>query len=159
MTTIDLTPFYRSTIGFDHLGTLLNAAFTGEQSQNAYPPYNIEALGENEYAVSIAVAGFAEEDLELHVENAVLSVSGKRQDDSGDSSRKYLYKGIANRAFERKFNLADHVQVSGAELVNGLLVIQLRREVPEALKPRRIAINGKVSAGDKSKLTDNRQAA
>jgi molecular chaperone IbpA len=106
------------------------------------------------------VAGFAEPDLELHVEISVFTVRGKRHEDADDSDRKFLYKGIANRAFERKFNLADHVQVTGADLVNGLLVIQLRREVPEALKPRRIEINSNTVVTDNTgNLGDSRKAA
>lgn len=159
MTTIDLSPFYRNTIGFDHLSALLDSAFATDQSQNAYPPYNIEVIGENEYTVSIAVAGFAEDELELQVENAVLTVRGQRQRDSAEENRKFLYKGIANRAFERKFNLADHVQVTGATLVNGMLVVQLRREVPDALKPRRIPIDGQDAPPSSARLTDARDAA
>ena len=143
MTTLDLTPLYRSTIGFDRMASLLDSALRGEQSSGGgYPPYNIEVTGENQYGITLAVAGFEEAELDIQVENGVLSVRGKKADtqDSNDQ-RRYLHQGIAYRSFERKFNLADHVEVRGAELRNGLLNISLVKEVPEAMKPKSIAIN------------------
>jgi len=141
MNTIDLTPLYRSTIGFDRFGTLLNAALGAEKnSSTGYPPYNIEVVGEDNYAITVAVAGFEESDLDILVENGTLTIIGKQSDAKQDAS--YLHRGIANRAFERKFTLADHVEITGAELRNGLLTLNLVREVPEAMKPRKIAING-----------------
>ncbi len=141
MTTIDLTPLYRSTVGFDRFGSLLNAALGAEKTTSAgYPPYNIEVVGEDRYAITLAVAGFRREDIDIQVENGVLTIRGKQE--SGDKERKFLHQGIANRAFERKFTLADHVEVSGAELENGLLVLNLVKEVPEAMKPRTIEIGG-----------------
>lgn len=146
MTHIDLTPLYRSTIGFDRMANLLDSALRGEQTSNGYPPYNIEVTGENEYGITLAVAGFEEEELNLQVENGVLTVRGKKASNEDDKNRRFLHQGIAYRSFERKFNLADHVEVRGAELKHGLLTIQLVKEVPEAMKPKTIAINGKASS-------------
>jgi molecular chaperone IbpA len=141
MNTLDLTPLYRSTVGFDRFGSLLNAALGAEKSASTgYPPYNIEVVGENHYTITIAVASFAENELDIQVENSLLTVRGKQK--PADGERKFLHRGIANRSFERKFTLADHVEVHGAELVNGLLTLSLVREVPEAMKPRKISING-----------------
>ena len=140
MTTIDLTPLYRNTIGFDRLASLLDSAFRAEQTNSSYPPYDIEALDEHRYAICLAVAGFTQDELDIQVERGVLTVKGRKQQDK--DQRKFLYQGIATRAFERKFNLADHVEITGAKLENGLLTIQLRHELPEAMKPRRIEING-----------------
>ena len=139
MNTIDLTPLYRSSIGFDRLGNLLDTALRSEQSSVGYPPYNIEVNGENRYGITLAVAGFEREELDIQVEKGVLTVRGKKSD--AKEERKYLYQGIATRTFERKFNLADHVEVVGAQLNNGLLSISLVREIPEAMKPKTIAIN------------------
>ena len=140
MNTIDLTPLYRSSIGFDRLGALLDTALRAEQASAGYPPYNIEVVGDNRYGITLAVAGFDRDELDIQVEKGVLTVRGKKSED-GKEERKYLYQGIATRAFERKFNLADHVEVTGAELTNGLLTISLVKEIPEAMKPKTIAIN------------------
>ena len=139
MNTIDLTPLYRSSIGFDRLGSLLDTALRSEKTAGGYPPYDIEVHGENQYAITLAVAGFEDSELDIQVEKGILSVRGKKADVSPDKS--YLYQGIANRSFERKFNLADFIEVSGADLNNGLLTISLLKEVPEAMKPKSIAIN------------------
>jgi len=144
MRTYDLTPLFRSTIGFDRLNSLLDAAF-GEDGQNGYPPYNIEKVGEDAYRITMAVAGFGEKDLSIVAQESMLVISGRLQGDAngnGDASR-YLHRGIASRAFERKFSLADHIKVTGASLVNGLLHVDLVREVPEAKKPRQIQITTK----------------
>lgn len=141
MTTIDLTPLYRSSVGFDRMATLLNSAVRREQSAPGYPPYNIEITGENQYEITLAVAGFSDDELDIQVENGILSVKGKKAD--SDEKRQYLHQGIATRSFLRKFNLADHVEVQGAASENGILRISLLRELPEAMKPRTIAINGK----------------
>ncbi len=138
MNSIDLTPLYRSSIGFDRLGSLLNSALAYDNAASGYPPYNIEAIDENQYAITLAVAGFDREDLDIQVEKSVLTVRGKKED---KADRNFLYQGIATRAFERKFSLADHVEVTSADLSNGLLTIRLVKEVPEAMKPRTIAIN------------------
>lgn len=138
MTTIDLSPLYRSSIGFDRMGSLLDSALRSQKTSVGFPPYDIEATGEDRYAITLAVAGFDEKELDIQVENGVLRVRGKKADDAEEKT--YLYRGIANRSFERKFNLADHVEVSGAELKNGLLIISLVKEIPEAMRPRSIAI-------------------
>ena len=140
MTTIDLSPLYRSSIGFDRMGSLLDNALRSQKAAAGYPPYDIEATGDNRYAITLAVAGFEESEIDIQVEKAVLRVRGKKADDSDE--RSYLYRGIANRTFERKFNLADFIEVNGADLKNGLLTISLVKEVPEAMKPRSISING-----------------
>jgi molecular chaperone IbpA len=139
MTTIDLTPLYRNTIGFDRLASLLDSAFRAEQNSPSYPTYDIEVLDENRYAIALAVAGFTQDELDIQVELGVLTIKGRKAEDKGN--RKYLYQGIASRAFERRFNLADYVEITGARLVNGLLTIELKHELPEAMKPKRIAIN------------------
>jgi molecular chaperone IbpA len=139
MTTFDFAPLYRNSIGFDRLASLLSAAQRGEQG-GGYPPYNILAEDENRYRITMAVAGFGEGDLEITSEQNTLTVSGKREDEDDTDSGRFLHRGIANRAFERRFNLADHVRVTGAALENGLLHINLEREIPEAMKPRKIEI-------------------
>ena len=139
MTRIDLTPLYRSSIGFDRMGTLLDTALRSEKTSGGYPPYDIEVRGDNQYAITLAVAGFEQSEMDIQVEKGVLTVRGKKAEDK--SERNYLYQGIANRAFERKFNLADHVEVSGADMKNGLLMVNLVKEIPEAMKPKTIAIN------------------
>jgi len=140
MNTIDLTPLYRSSIGFDRLGSLLDTALRGEQASAGYPPYDIEVTGENRYGITLAVAGFERDELDIQVEKGVLTVRGKKASESKEE-HKYLYQGIATRAFERKFNLADYIEVTDAKLNNGLLTISLVKEIPEAMKPRTIAIN------------------
>jgi len=131
---LDYSPFFRSTVGFDRLLDLLDTADTAQ----GYPPYNIERSDENNYRVTVAVAGFAEKDLAIEVADGVLTVTGKRE---AAAAPAYLHQGIAGRAFERKFQLAEHVEVKGAKLENGLLHVDLERVIPEAKKPRRIAIN------------------
>ena len=135
----DYSPFYRSTIGFDRLFNLLDTA-TKFDSGSTYPPYDIEATGENQYRITMAVAGFAEADLDIQAHENTLTIKGNKA--QAEDERRYLYHGIAGRSFERRFSLADHVVVSGAKLENGLLHVELKREVPEALKPRKIEISG-----------------
>ena len=137
MRSIDFSPLYRSAIGFDRLATLIESAASNGNA--GYPPYNIEQLGDSDYRISMAVAGFTQEELELSFQENLLTVKGSKQADTG---RNYLYQGIAERGFERRFQLADYVRVKGADLKNGLLHIDLVREVPEAMKPRKIEING-----------------
>ena len=135
----DYSPLFRSTIGFDRLMRLADAATQVDSSAGGYPPYNIEATGENAYRLTMAVAGFAAEDLDITVkENALLVVAKAKKD---DENKQYLHRGIARRAFERRFQLADHLRVAGASLDNGLLHVDLVREIPEAMKPRKIAIS------------------
>lgn len=138
MRTIDLSPLLRLSVGFDSLSRALDSAMRLDESDLSYPPYNIEKLGDNEYGITMAVAGFSETDLEITSQQGLLTVRGRlsREADGGN----YLHRGIAGRAFERKFQLADYVEVTGARLANGLLHIALRREVPEAMKPKTIAI-------------------
>jgi molecular chaperone IbpA len=138
MTTIDFSPLYRSTVGFDRFASLLDSVHQNNHS-NGYPPYNIEATDENEYAITIAVAGFEESELDLQTERGVLTVRGEKAKDD-KKKRNYLYQGIATRTFERKFELADHVEVVNADLSNGMLTISLVKEIPEAMKPKRISI-------------------
>ena len=138
----DLSPLYRSTVGFDRLFNLLDGV--NDAQGQSYPPYNIERLGENDYRITMAVAGFAEDDLSIEVKESALTVTGKRAEDEKKAA--YLHQGIAARAFERRFQLADYVQVTGASLENGLLHIDLVREIPEAKKPRQIAIGTGASA-------------
>ena len=138
MRPIDFAPFYRSTVGFDRLLDLVDSVTGLDQASPGYPPYNIERLGENDYRITMAVAGFAQDELRVDVKEQTLSVTGAKKADEKD--RQYLHRGIAARNFERRFQLADHVEVRGAELQDGLLHIELVRNVPERLKPRTIAI-------------------
>ena len=147
MRHFDLTPFYRSTVGFDRLFNLLDQ--TSAESAPGYPPYNIERTGENAYRVSVAVAGFAENELNIELKENTLTIKGEKQAQKQQNADEVLYQGIAARAFERVFQLADFVQVKGAALENGLLHVDLVREIPEAKKPRQIPINGK-SSGEKA---------
>jgi molecular chaperone IbpA len=141
MTNYDLSPFYRSTVGFDRLFSMLDRVAGGEQNAPTYPPYNIERTGENAYRITLAVAGFAENELSVETRESTLTVRGSKEAPPTDDKHDMLYQGIAARAFERRFQLADHVVVTGAVSENGLLHIDLVREVPEAQKPRSIAIH------------------
>jgi molecular chaperone IbpA len=140
MTRYDLSPLFRSTVGFDRLARLVDSATRIDDSTVSYPPYNIVKTADDSYRVSMAVAGFAPEDLDITVHENSLIVTGRAKDDEKPSE--YLHRGIAARAFERRFQLADHIKVVGAALANGLLDINLVREVPEQLKPRKIVIAG-----------------
>lgn len=141
-TNTDFSPLYRSFIGFDHLAGLIDQASRADK-QSSYPPYNIELLAEDQYRISMAIAGFAEQELEIESKQNTLVITGTKAVDKDKTNRKFLHQGIAERNFERKFQLGDHVKVIGAFMENGLLHIDLQREIPEALKPRKIAINGK----------------
>ena len=136
MTSFDFSPLFRSTIGFDRLGRMLDQALVDEGT--SYPPYNIEKTGEDAYRITMAVAGFGEDDISIVAQENTLSVSGKAK--TAEEQSEFLYRGIAGRAFERRFQLADHIKVSGAQLVNGLLHVDLVREVPEAKRPRQIKV-------------------
>ena len=144
MTTFDFAPLFRTAIGFDRLARLMDTAMSTTDA-STYPPYNIEKTGEDTYRLTMAVAGFRPEDLDLVVKDNTLLVSGKVKGENGNGEM--LYRGIAGRAFERRFVLADHIVVDGADLQNGLLHVGLKRVVPEALKPRRIAIGGGSTTG------------
>ncbi|WP_448213318.1 Hsp20 family protein [Colwellia sp. MEBiC06753] len=140
-TTTDFSPLYRSFIGFDHLAGLMDKAARSEK-QSAYPPYNIELIAEDKYRITMAVAGFSEPELDIESKENHLVITGTKAVDADKGDRKFLHQGIAERSFERKFQLGDHVRVTEAFMENGLLHIDLVREIPEALKPRKIAING-----------------
>lgn len=139
MRTFDFAPLHRATIGFDQIADMMDRVLTNDVAQPSYPPYNIEKTDADAYRISVAVAGFAENDLSVEVKENSLVVAGKKA--AEDKDRSYLHRGIATRAFERRFALADHVRVTGASHENGMLNIDLKREVPEALKPRRIEIS------------------
>ena len=140
MRNFDLSPLYRSTVGFDRFGSMLDQLLSGDAPAPSYPPYNIEKTGEDAYRISIAVAGFGDDDLSIEVKDQGLTVTAKKREVAEDKQPRYLHRGIAERGFERRFQLADHMKVTSAALSNGLLHIDLVREVPEALKPRTIAI-------------------
>ena len=142
MRHFDLSPLYRSTVGFDRLFSMLDTLPSGEASTPGYPPYNIERTGENEYRITMAVAGFADQEIDIETKENVLTVKAQKVEEEESEGREILHRGIASRSFERRFQLADHVEVKGATLENGLLHIELVREIPEAMKPRKIAVNG-----------------
>jgi len=138
MRTYDLTPLYRSTVGFDRLASIMDNVKSLDSSQSGYPPYNIEKIGDDAYRISIAVAGFTDADLSIEARDGQLVIAGKKVAEEKEVN--YLHRGIATRAFEKRFQLADHVRATGATTENGLLHVELVREVPEALKPRKIEI-------------------
>ena len=148
---VDFTPLYRSTIGFDRLANLLETVTQFDPTAPAYPPYNIEQVAENEYRITMAVAGFGENDLSVDVKEGVLTLAGKRSQTEEPKGR-FLFQGIADRAFERRFQLADHVEVKGARLENGLLHVDLARVIPEEKKARRISITS--VKGKEPKIVD-----
>jgi len=156
MRHFDLTPLYRSTIGFDRLGSLLDTLTSFEGETPSYPPYNIERVGENDYRISMAVAGFGEADLSIDVKENTLSIRGEKRTEQEDTT--LLHRGIASRSFERRFQLADHVLVKGAVLENGLLHVDLVRELPEAMKPRTIPIATKTDKVERPKVIDSQAA-
>jgi molecular chaperone IbpA len=153
MRNFDLAPLYRATVGFDQIADMLDRVMTNDVGQSTYPPYNIEKTADDAYRISVAVAGFGEEDLSVEVKEGQLVVSARKSED--DSDKTYLHRGIATRAFERKFQLADHVRVTGATHADGMLHIDLVREVPEALKPRRIEIARGDSARTEKDVVDH----
>ncbi len=154
MRTYDLSPLFRSTVGFDRWSNLFDTALRAGDNGVGYPPYNIEKLDDDGYRITVAVAGFGEGDIEITAQDTLLVVAGKLGGEREDSAA-YLYRGIATRAFERRFSLADHVKVTGATLVNGELTIDLAREVPEAMKPRQIAI----ATAPADKVIESKKAA
>ncbi|HRX35658.1 MAG TPA: Hsp20 family protein [Aestuariivirga sp.] len=144
MTMFDLSPLYRSTVGFDRLARMLDEASSFDAP--TYPPYNIERLSEDDYRITMAVAGFAPADINIEVKGTALTVSGKKAEKTdSDSKAEFLHQGIAARSFERRFQLADHMEVKGADMENGLLHVSVTRVIPEAMKPRTIAVNGAVT--------------
>lgn len=152
MRTLDLTPLFRSTIGFDQLARVMESA-AGFENDVSYPPYDIEKTDENAYRLTMAVAGFSEDELDITANANRLVVSGRKENGKSEDS-KFLHRGIATRAFERKFDLADHIRVAGASLENGLLHIDMVREIPEAMKPRKIEISG----GQQAKTIEQKAA-
>jgi molecular chaperone IbpA len=159
MTTFDFSPLFRTSVGFDRMASLLNSAHRVEQG-GGFPPYNIKRTGDDKYQITMAVAGFSSADLNITTEENRLLVTGERADDHGDDGD-YLYRGIATRSFEKRFNLADHVRVKGARLDNGMLHIDLEREIPEAMKPKTIEIasdSGKLLEGE-TEITEEQKVA
>jgi molecular chaperone IbpA len=152
MRNYDLSPLYRSAIGFDRLSSLFDQALNTADSQPSYPPYNIELVDENSYRIVMAVAGFSDDEIDIEVEGDALKIVGSKQ--KSEDAPNYLHQGIAARNFERRFQLADHVKVTGAKLENGLLHVELIREIPEAMKPRKIEIAG----SSQSKVIDGKAA-
>jgi molecular chaperone IbpA len=155
MRAIDFAPLYRSTVGFDRLFSMLDNMGQPETAPT-YPPYNIERTGENAYRISMAVAGFADSELSIESRENTLTVKGEKTETKEDAEKEYLFRGIAARSFERRFQLADHVEVKSANLENGLLHIELVREIPEAMKPRKIEI---AKAPKRVKQIEGQQAA
>ena len=142
MRTVDFAPLYRATVGFDRIADLMDRVLTNEVAQPTYPPYNIEKTADDAYRISIAVAGFKADEIEIVAQQNLLQVTGKKGETQDNNPAQMLHLGIANRGFERRFELADFVRVESADLTDGLLVIELVREVPEAMKPKKIAIGG-----------------
>ena len=145
----DFSPYRRSTVGFDRLFDMLENSGLGNGGEN-YPPFDLKKTGDNDYCIELAVAGFKPGEIDITAQQNVLIVSGRKAEESDDSGSDYIYRGIANRSFERRFALADHIQVRGADMRDGLLAIELVREIPEAMKPRKIDIGG--STGKTEKL-------
>ena len=152
MRNFDPTPLFRASVGFDRVADMMDRMLAAEPAQPTYPPYNIEKIDENAYRISVAVAGFTADDLNVEVKENALVIGARRTDE--DEGRTYLHRGIATRAFERRFQLADHVKVTGATHVDGMLHVDLVREIPEALKPRRIEIS-RAEAGGQSRLVES----
>ncbi len=140
MRSYDLSPLHRFTVGFDNVSRLMDAVSRLDDATMSYPPYNIERFGEDRYRISMAVAGFTENDLDIMLKDNTLTISGRKAEEEADAAT-FLHRGIASRAFERRFELAAHIKVKGASLENGLLHVDLEREVPEELKPRKISID------------------
>ena len=152
----DLSPLFRATVGFDRMMNMLDSASRVDTSAPSYPPYNIEKTGEHDYRISMAVAGFSDDELEVTMKENSLVVTGKKEKADDKEDVTYLHRGIATRSFERRFDLADHIKVSGAKLENGLLFIDLVREVPEAMKPRTIKIESQ--APEAARVIENKAA-
>jgi molecular chaperone IbpA len=144
----DFSPYRRSTVGFDRLFDMLENSGLGNGGEN-YPPFDLIRTGENDYRIELAVAGFKSDEIDITAQQNVLVVTGSRKEESGEKGSNYVYRGIANRSFERRFALADHIQVKGADLKDGLLSIELIREIPEAMKPRKIDIGTSSGTSDK----------
>ena len=153
----DFAPFRRSTVGFDRLFDMLENSNMGQTQEN-YPPFDLIKKGENDYCIQLAVAGFKPDEIDITAQQNVLLVSGRKSDEADDQSGDFIYRGIANRSFERRFALADHIQVKGADMKDGLLAIELVREIPEAMKPKKINIGGSAPKHDQIEATAEPQA-
>ena len=151
----DFAPFRRSTVGFDRLFDMLENNSFGQAQEN-YPPFDLIKLGDNEFRIELAIAGFKPDEIDITAQQNVLIVSGRKSEETGQKGSDYIYRGIANRSFERRFALADHIQVKGADIRDGMLAIELVREIPEAMKPRKIAIGG-AATGERSAIGGSEQ--
>lgn len=158
MSNLDLSPLYRTMVGFDRLATMIDTANRLDGAQG-YPPYNIERTSENGFAIEVAVAGFSEDDLDIELKEGVLTVAGKKSTPEDGGERDFIHRGIAERGFIRRFQLADHVKVRGADLELGLLKISLERELPEAMKPRKIAIGSSSETLSKPTVIEGQRSA
>ena len=154
----DFAPFRRSTVGFDRLFDMLENNGLGQGQEN-YPPFDLIKLGDNEYRIELAVAGFKPDELDITAQQNVLVVSGRKKDEAEEKGDNYIYRGIATRSFERRFALADHIQVRGADMKDGLLSVELVREIPEAMKPKKINIGGPAPKHDQIEATAKRENA
>jgi molecular chaperone IbpA len=154
----DFAPFRRSTVGFDRLFDMLENSSAGQAQEN-YPPFDLIKKGENDYCIELAVAGFRPEEIDITAQQNVLIVSGRKNDETEEKGSDYIYRGIATRSFERRFALADHIQVRGADLKDGLLSIDLVREIPEAMKPRKISIGGSEGQPQHDRIGDGKTPA
>jgi molecular chaperone IbpA len=154
----DFAPFRRSTVGFDRLFDMLENSSAGQGQEN-YPPFDLIKLGDNDYRIELAVAGFKPDEIDITAQQNVLIVSGKKREESEDKGSDYIYRGIATRSFERRFALADHIQVRGADMKDGLLSVELVREIPEAMKPRKINIGGSQPQQERSAIGGGEQPA
>ena len=152
----DFAPFRRSTVGFDRLFDMLENSSMGGNGEN-YPPFDLIKLGDNDYRIELAVAGFKPDEIDITAQQNVLIVTGRKSEESEETGTDYIYRGIANRSFERRFALADHIQVRGADLKDGMLAIELVREIPEAMKPRKIEIGGAQPQHDQIEATANEE--
>ena len=150
--TFDFAPYRRSTVGFDRLFDMLENSSFGNGGEN-YPPFDLIKTGENDYRIELAVAGFKQDEIDITAQQNVLIVSGSKNEQQGETGADYIYRGIANRSFERRFALADHIQVRGADMKDGMLQIELVREIPEAMKPRKIAVGGTEPKHDQIEAT------
>ena len=154
----DFAPFRRSTVGFDRLFDMLEDSAAGQTQEN-YPPFDLIKTGDNDYRIQLAVAGFKPDEIDITAQQNVLIVTGRKAEDSEERGSDYIYRGIATRSFERRFGLADHIQVKGADLKDGLLLVELVREIPEAMKPKKINIGGTAGTGPKhDRIEDDRPA-
>jgi molecular chaperone IbpA len=154
----DFSPFRRSTVGFDRLFDMLENSTLGQTQEN-YPPFDLIKLGDNDYRIELAVAGFKPDEIDITAQQNVLIVSGKKKEEAENRDSDYIYRGIATRSFERRFALADHIQVRGADLKDGMLSIELVREIPEAMKPRKINIGGSAERKERSAIGGGDQPA